>query len=95
MSIWKENYQLMLELRNFSTTYCTFIESGGKAGDFDQVLINKVIAIATKIKENRDYIDECLGREIPTVKQECDKAMEILNGSYHEDRITSVITRIM
>ncbi len=95
MSIWKQNYELMLQLRNFSTTYCTFVESGGKAGDFDQVLINKVIAIATKIKENRDYIDECLGREIPTVKQECETAMRILNGSLPEDRINSVIARIM
>lgn len=95
MSIWKQNYELMLQLRNFSTTYCTFIESGGKAGDFDQVLINKVIAISTKIKENRDYIDECLGREIPTVKQECDTAMAILNGTLPEDRLSSVISRLM
>ena len=95
MSIWKENYQLMLEIRNFSTTYCTFVESGGKAGDFDQALVNKVIALATKIKENRDYVDEYLGKEIPTVKQECDYAMGILNGTVQEDRIHSVIRRIM
>lgn len=95
MSIWKQNYELMLQLRNFSTTYCTFVESGGKAGDFDQVLINKVIAIATKIKENRDYIDNALGREIPTVKQECDTAMAILDGTFPEDRLHSVIARVM
>ena len=59
------------------------------------MLINKAIAIATKIKENRDYIDECLGRDIPTVKQECDTAMSILDGTYHEDRFSSVIQRLM
>ena len=95
MSIFKENYQLMLELRNFSTTYCTFIESGGKIGDFDQILINKVIALAVKIKENRDYIDECLGKDIPSVEQECNTAISILNGTYNEDRLTSVIARLM
>lgn len=95
MSIWKQNYELMLQLRNFSTTYCTYIEAGGKAGTFDEALINKTIAIATKIKENRDYIEECLGREIPTVKQECETAMRILNGSLPEDRFNSVMMRIM
>ena len=95
MSIWKQNYELMLQLRNFSTTYCTFVESGGKAGDFDQVLINKVIAITMKIKENRDYIENALGRDIPTIKEECETAMRILNGSLPEDAIHQVIARVM
>ena len=95
MSIWKQNYELMLQLRNFSTTYCTFVESGGKAGDFDQVLINKAIAIATKIKENRDYIENALGRDVPTIKEECETAMRILNGSLPEDVIHQVIARVM
>ena len=95
MSIWKQNYELMLQLRNFSTTYCTYIEAGGKAGTFDEALINKTIAIATKIKENRDYIDNVIGKEIPTEKQECDMAMAILNGSLPEDRLNSVMMRIM
>lgn len=94
-SIWTEDYELMNELRNYAITYCTFVESGGQIGDFADVLLNKTIAVATKIKENRDYIDGCLGRQIPTVKQECDTAMAILSGTLPEDRLSSVISRLM
>ena len=95
MSIWMENYQLMKELREFSITYVTFVESGGKIGDFDQIIIDKAIAVATKIKANRDYIREVLGKDIPTVQQECQTAISILNGTYQQDRLHSVMNRIM
>ena len=95
MSIWQENYQLMKELREYSITYVTFVESGGKAGDFDKVIIDKAIAVATKIKENRDYISKALGRAVPTVQQECQTAVSILNGTYQQDRLYSVMNRIM
>lgn len=95
MSIFKENYELMLQLRDISTTYCTFIEAGGKSGDFDSTLLNKAIALGVKIKENRDYIQTALGRKVPTKKQECKIALSLLDGSYIENRLDSVITRIM
>ena len=95
MSIWQENYQLMKQLREYSITYVTFVESGGKAGDFDQQMIDKAIAVAVKIKENRDYIQKTLGRPIPTKQQECQIAVSILNGTYKADRLSSVMNRIM
>ena len=93
-SIWVEDYELMNELRNYAITYCTFVESGGKVGDFADVLLNKTIAVATKIKVNRDYVAEYLHRDIPTEKQECDTAISILNGTFKEDRLHSVIARL-
>lgn len=95
MTIWKENYELMLQLRNFSIAYCTFVEAGGKAGDVETSLINKAISVAVKIKENRDYIEIALGRDVPSVKDECDVAMSILDGTYKDDRFLSIIGRIM
>ena len=93
-SIWQEDYELMNELRNYTISYCTFVESGGKVGDFVDVLLNKTIAVATKIKANRDYIAECLGRDIPTEEEECRTALSILDGTFKEDRLHSVIARL-
>lgn len=93
MSIWKENYELMIQLRNFSIAYCTFVEAGGKIGDVSDALINKAIACAIQIKENRDYIDKSLGYKVPSIKDECETAISILNGTYKDDRFSSVIAR--
>jgi len=71
------------------------VEAGGKIGDVADALINKSIAVAVKIKENRDYIEETLGRAIPSVKQECEIASSILNGTYQDSRLSSVIGRII
>lgn len=94
-SIWKEDYELMNELRNYTISYCTFVESGGHIGNFTEVLLNKTIAIATKIKANRDFTAKCLQHDIPSEEQECETAMSILNGTYREDRLASVISRAM
>lgn len=93
-SIWAEDYELMNELRNYAITYCTFVESGGQVGDFADVLLNKTIAVATKIKVNRDYIAECLLKDIPTEEEECKTAVSILEGTFKEDRLHSVIARL-
>ena len=94
MSIWKENYQLMLEMRNYAIAYCTFVEAGGQIGTYADVLLNKTIAVATKIKVNRDFIAECLLKDIPTEEEECKTAVSILEGTYKEDRLHSVIARL-
>ena len=94
MSIWRENYELMNEIRNYAISYCTFVESGGHIGDFPDALINKTIAVATKMKVNRDYVAECMLKDIPTEERECEIATSILNGSYREDRLHSVIARL-
>ena len=95
MSIWMENYQLMKELREYAITYVTFVESGGKAGSFEQDMIDRAVAVSVKIKENRDYILKCCGHSIPTKKQECKMATDILNNTYPVNRLHSTISRIM
>lgn len=95
MSIWRENYALMQEMRNYAIAYCTFVEAGGQIGTYADVLVNKAIAVATKIKVNRDYVDEYLGKDIPSEEQECSIADSILDGTFKEDRLHSVIARVM
>ena len=93
-SSWTEDYELMNELRNYALTYCTFVESGGQIGDFADALLNKTIAVATKIKVNRDYIAECLLKDIPAEEEECKTAVSILEGTFKEDRLHSIIARL-
>lgn len=93
-SIWKENYRLMEEIKNCAISYTMFVDNGGYIGTYTDALLNKTIALLTKVKANRDYISEVMSYDIPSENQECDTAMDILDGVFKEDRVHSVIERI-
>lgn len=92
---WKVRYELMKQIRDASTAYCLFTESAGAGlGTFADAMVNKSIALLVKLRESRDYTEEYLHHEIRTDEQEIELAESILNGTYQEDRIHSVIRRI-
>lgn len=93
-SLWNENYELMKELKDYTTTYVTYVQHGGHSGDFPDSLINKIIAISIKIKSNRDYFSAYMNVDIPTENEEIKIANDIMNGNYKENRLDSVIRRI-
>lgn len=93
-SIWKEDYELMDELKDYATTYVTYVRSGGHVGDFPDSLINKTIAICMKLKSNRDYIFNAMDIDIPSERQECDTAISILSGNYKDSRLNDVIKKV-
>ena len=93
--MWKENYEIMKQLRDAVITYFTFTETTGSGiGDFADAMINKAIALAIKLKENRDYIDKALSKPISTEQQEIEIANAILDGTYQEDMLASIMRRL-
>ena len=91
MSIWKENYKLMKESDRMTTSYLTFVDCGGHCGEYTDKIIDISIALLTKIKYNRDYINSALHYDIPTELQECQTANSILDGTFKQDRLFGII----
>lgn len=90
-----ENYELMKEIREYSTTFCTFFEvTQGRIGDFPDELIDKTIACFEKVLYNRLFIQKAIGKPTRSFKDNLQMAQDILDGKMVEDRLTSVIKRL-
>ena len=90
-----ENYLLMKEIREYSTTFCTFFEvTNGRIGDFPDELIDKTIACFEKVLYNRLFIQKMCNQKTKGFKENLQMAQDILDGKYVDDRLSSVIKRI-
>lgn len=94
MSIWKEDYKLMLELKDYVTSYVTFVQNGGSICDYSETLLNKCISLCIKIKYNRDYVAELCGKDIPSEEQEIENALLLLKGEYVDDRFYDIYDKL-
>ena len=91
----QENYELMKQIRDFATSYCTFEEvTNGRIGTFPDELIDKTIACFEKVLYNRLFIQDVCGEKSKTFIENLEMAKEILDGTYKEDRLHSVIKRL-
>lgn len=91
----KENYELMKQIRDFSTSYCTFFEtSGGRIGTYPESLIDKTIACFEKVLYNRLFIQEACHEQPRSFTDNLKMAQEILDGSYQDDDIHSLMKRV-
>ena len=85
----------MKQIRDFATTYCTFEEvTNGRMGTFPDELIDKTIACFEKILYNRVYIQTNCKETPKTFTENLEIANQILEGTYQEDRLHSVIKRL-
>lgn len=93
--IWKQDLELMEELRDYAKTYVLFVRNGGNSGDFVDVLIDKTIAICMKLKSHRDYVKKQTEGIMRTDEEWCELADKILKGEYTpNNRLLDVIERI-
>ena len=91
----QENYELMKQIRDFATTYCTFEEvTNGRMGTFPDELIDKTIACFEKVLYNRMFVQKYCNETPKTFVENLEMAKEILEGTYKEDRLHSVIKRL-
>ena len=91
----KENYQLMKEIRDNAISYCSFFEAtGGRVGTYPEELIDKTIACFEKVLYNRLFIQEACHEQPKSFTDNLKMAQEILDGTYKEDDIHSLMKRI-
>ena len=85
----------MREIRDFATAYCTFEEvTNGRMGTYPDELIDKTIACFEKVLYNRLYIQKYCHETPKTFTENLEMAQQILDGSYKDDRLHSVIQRL-
>ena len=90
-----ENYQLRREIRDYATAYCTFEEvTNGRIGTFPDELIDKTIACFEKVLYNRLFIQDVCNEKPRSFVENLEMATQILDGTYKEDRLHSVIKRL-
>lgn len=64
-SIWKENYESFVNIREKAIAYVSFVEGGGKSCDYIDSLIDKVIDEVMILKSSRDKVYAYCGYDVP------------------------------
>lgn len=77
--IIKQNFEEFMKIRDCAIAFVQYIDTGGNTCAFTDRMIDEVIDSVMKLKANRDYVYEYMGKDIPQYDAQGMKTKIILN----------------
>ena len=75
-SIYRENQAYFNELQNVVIAYVQYVNSGGTISSFSELMENKTIDLAMKIKANRDKVDRAMNKPVIQYNEAGDRVIQ-------------------
>lgn len=77
--IIKQNLEEFMKIRDCAIAFVQYVDTGGNTCEFTNRMIDEVIDSVMKLKANRDYIYQYIGKTVPQYNEDGSRAKILIN----------------